>query len=502
MIYYASSISSNIEYEDAIHIETSISEKGLPNFEIFGLITKSIEESRKRILNSFESVGINFPLRNISINLAPAENIKEGTHYDLAIAASILRYTNSLIFDEKIDLFIGELSLDGKVREVPNILYLVLLGKKVGFKRFFIPKGNVFEVSMVPDIKIFSISSLNDLLNLDSLSSENNEEVSPPEEDLPINFSKIIGNSLNKRILSLALAGNHHLLLVGFPGSGKSLLAKSSIELLPNLEISKALNVAKIYSYSGMKRDSKNFFKPPFRSPHNTSSYSSVFGSGGKNIYPGEIALSNHGVLFLDEFPEFNRLVLEGLRVPLEDKKITISRGKSKKTFETDFILISAMNPCKCGYFNHPKIECKCLPVEIKRYQNRISGPILDRIHFQVNHFGIFKNTELDGNYGFNFDDFLKLKSKIEETRNWFCKNLMIKMPQNDPNILSNKVNQIEITDKAIITLNSIQEKYSISNRKYFKILNLAQTIAIFDSKFKIDPEVIFESLSLAGFRN
>ena len=502
MIFNSSSISSNIEFENIIRIETNISEKGLPTFEIFGLVTKSIEESKKRILNSFESIGIPFPLRNISINLAPAEIIKEGSHYDLAIAASILKYTNTLLFDEKADLFLGELSLDGSVREIKNALYLVLIGKKLGFRRFFIPKGSINEVLIIPDIKVFAVSNLRDLLNIDSLVPEKNNEFKLESNIVPSNFSKILGNSLSKRVLALSLAGGHHLLLNGFPGSGKSLLAKSSQELIPNLEIDAAIDVAKIYSFLGIKRSSENFFRPPFRSPHNTSSYSSIFGSAGKSIFPGELALANHGILFLDEFPEFNRLVLEGLRAPLEDKQITISRGRSKKTFDTNFILIATMNPCKCGYFNHQKLSCRCMPSDIKRYQNKISGPISDRIDLQINQDIISSNLSISEQKNYSYEEFLELKNKVFKSFKLLNSYKVKDVDSNFSQLLSNNINLPELSSKSINLIKTIQEKYSLSNRKYFKILNIARTISIFDSKENINPEAIFEALSLSGFKN
>lgn len=501
MIFYGSSISSSLEFENLINVETSISEKGLPSFEIFGLISKTIEESKKRIINSFESIGSSFPLRNISINLSPAELSKEGTHYDLAIAATILQFSHGLKYNSKEVIFIGELSFDGSVRGVSNITYLILTAKNLGFRKFFISHENLIEVSFLTDIELYPLANLKDLLLINEMRPFKKNEESGILTNTESSFYKIIGNQKNKRVLSIALAGKHHLLLSGFPGSGKSLLAKSATDLLPDLEFKQALEVSKLYSYLGLPREKSAFFTPPFRSPHSSSSYSSIFGSVSKNLVPGEVVLANNGVLFLDEFPEFNRLVLEGLRAPLEDKKITLSRSKIKKTLDCDFILIGAMNPCKCGYFNHKKVECKCSPIEIKRYQNRISGPILDRIDINVTHNGdienFHKNKEEQKIY--SFEELKKLKDLIKVTRETL-ENVNVDNSINKFLVNMNNLNIRNFCDDlSVKVIKTLQENYSISNRKLIKILKLSKTISVFEGSFEVKSNHVLEALSLVG---
>lgn len=497
MIYRGSSISANLEVEKIINIETNISDKGLPTFEIYGLINKSIEESKKRIINSFESSGITFPLKNISINLAPAEIPKEGTHFDFAIAVTILKYTNNFKYDESAELFLGELSFEGRVLPVKNLLFLILSAKVLGYKKIFISKESLDEVYGVDDIEIIGIQYLKDLLN--DLNHAKRVPKFPGERPLEeTNFSQIIGNSVNKRRLAICLAGSHHLLIEGFPGSGKSLLAKSASELLPDLSYEQAIDVAKIHSYVGLDRGKQLFYRPPFRSPHNSSSYSSIFGSAGRVLNPGEISLANNGVLLLDELPEFNRLVLEGLRIPLEDKVVTISRSKLKKTLNSDFLLIATMNPCKCGYFNHKKILCNCTSSEIKRYKSRISGPILDRIDvillFDLNTSVNF-NNEQEIN---SFTEFYKLRDRVKNIREYLNNENSTKKRNL---IKDNLFEHFNFNDKSINIVKRMQDNYSISNRKLFKLLKLSKTISLFENRECIYPSDVHEAISLVKIK-
>ena len=501
MIFYGSSLSTNFEVEEKVNIEINISDKGLPVFEIYGLINKSIEESKKRIINSFESCGLTFPLKNIIVNLSPADINKEGTHFDLAIAATLMKYTNVLNYDEKNTIFFGELSLDGSIRTVKNLLYLVLTARSLGFKQIFVPKANLKELINISDIRLVGLSNLKELLNLDNSQILNEVAAFKAAEILPQNFSKILGNSYNKKVISYSLAGNHHLLLSGFPGSGKSLLSKSAAELIPDLSLDKAYEVAKIFSYLGLKRDNTDFIRPPFRSPHSSSSYASIFGGVGRSIVPGEVSIANNGILLLDEFPEFNRLVIEGLRAPLEDRFITISRSKFKKILSTNFILIATMNPCKCGYFNHSKIQCKCSPLEVKRYINKISGPILDRIDIQLQFDGRIGNNSSYEQQNYSYEEFTKLREKILATKI----NLELDFVENANMSIEGYKNKEFVhkktTHNSMKLLSTLQEKYSISNRKYFKILKLSNTISIFNQKEKISEECVLEALTLSEIK-
>lgn len=499
MIIYSSTVSNSIENFTRIGVEINISEKGLPTFDIYGMISKTIEESKKRILNSFESCNINFPLRNISINLAPAEISKEGTHYDFAIAVGILKYTNNLNYDEKRDCFLGELSFNGDLRKLNNAFYLCIIAKELGFSKIYLPFDNLEEISFIDGVEIFGVKNLGDVL-LNSTFKSNFKRVEPTYT--PFNFSKIIGNTVGKRAISISLSGKHHLLLEGFPGTGKSLLAKTSFELCPSLKEKEALSKATLYSYLGNKVMASEMYLAPFRSPHNSSSYSAIFGGNGKFIYPGEVALANKGILFLDEFPEFNRLVIEGLRIPLEEKSIVISRSKVKKTFETDFILLATRNPCKCGYFEHSKIFCKCSPFEIKKYQSRISGPILDRIDINIrlnSKIDLESSSELQN---YSLDEFIKLRNRILETRLQLeNQNIYENESSNSINLVSTNYITKNLCDKSINLVKMLQEKYSLSNRKIIKLINLSKTISVFELKDKITEDHILEAVSLSQFK-
>lgn len=500
MILYSHSVTNQIENLIKIKLEISISDKGIPTFDIYGLVSKTIEESKKRIINTFESLNLSFPLKHISINFAPAEVSKEGTHYDLAIAVGLLRYVSGYEYDQNNDCFLGELSFNGDLRKLNNAFYLCVIAKQLGFNRIYIPYDNLEEVTHLKEVEIIGVKNLGDLL-INSV-YKNNILKTPEKSNTfhPNNFNQVLGNNYGKRVLSLALTGFHHLLLEGFPGAGKSLLAKSSIDLLPLLDENQAIEKATLYSYLGKSIISDEFYRPPFRSPHNSSSYSAIFGSSGKNIVPGEVALANNGILFLDEFPEFNRLVIEGLRSPLEDRKVEISRAKLKKSFPANFIMIATKNPCKCGYFGHNKIFCKCSPIDIKRYQSRISGPILDRLDIQIK---INSNIDINKVSEYNkysLEEFETIRKKISDSKKRLEEIHKLNFQQeNSPEIKSNNFILNFLDDKSKDILSVVQEKYSLSNRKIMKILKLALTISVFENQEKISSENILESLSLSG---
>ncbi len=499
MISKIFSVSESIGYQQPILIETSVSDKGLPVFEIYGLVSKSIEESKKRIITSFESSGIDFPLKNIKVNIAPANISKDGTHFDLTIAYLILESKLTHRIPENSCL-LGELSFDGSISKLDNIFYLCLSAIEQGIKNIFIPFSNTSQVQGLNGVNIFPVKHLTDLLRINLLEKVGNSYT--PENDRGndtrdgLIFRSIRGNEVGKKIIQYSLIGKHHFLLEGFPGVGKSMLVKSMSDIAPNLDRNSALEVAKVLSYTGNIEERFNFYQMPIRSPHQSSSYSAVLGSFGNKIYPGEVALSNHGILFLDEMPEFNRLVLEGLRGPLEDKKISISRLKNKVVFNTDFILACTRNPCRCGYFDHPKIPCNCSPFEVRKYQNRISGPIIDRIdmYFKLMSNQNELNTEKDVFY--SFEEYTNIKKRVrllrQERNNFFQKRAGdTSFKNSDENIL---FSNLSLKSKSLIS--NVKNNYSISNRGLYKILNLALTIAIFNNREEISESDILESLS------
>jgi magnesium chelatase family protein len=502
MIYNSRTISNSLGKEMSILVETNVSDKGIPVFEIFGLISKSIEESKKRIITAFNSCGIEFPLKSISVNLSPAELYKEGTYFDLSIAVTILQYTHKIKVSVE-DIFIGELSFDGSVRGVSNLLFLTLVAKDLGYKKVFIPQDQVDEVKYIKGIDIYGVSSLSDLLNISNLSHIKPGDLADDKAfNVGSTYNQILGNENGKKVLAYCLAGKHNMLLEGFPGAGKSLLAKAAVDLLPKMDTHTLYKVLKIHSYSGINRTGILQSQPPFRSPHSSSSYSAIFGTTGNKIYPGELALADGGVLFLDEFPEFNRSILEGLRSPLEDKLISISRGKLKVVFPCDFILIATQNPCKCGYFNHPKIICRCTPSEISRYKNKISGPILDRIdiHFNFPHNNGVKISDEYNSYPLK--EFNLYRDRVVQVRDYLSNLKNTDRTSFDTNKNMSNINiQSRICNSLSSLLASVQEKYSISNRKVFKLINLSFTISLFNNSEEIKDSHFFEALQLSNIK-
>jgi len=373
-----------------VEVEVDIS-PGLPAFTIVGLPDAAVQEAKERVRPAIRNSGCTFPMKRITVNLAPADLKKEGPAYDLPIAVGILLSSEQLSADTSQMLFLGELSLDGSLRHTHGILPMVALAKEKGLATVFVPAADAREASLVEGVRILPVNSLAELRS--HLSGEATIADYHPESSLEavsevgwsaMDLAYVKGQEHVKRALEVAASGGHNLLMSGPPGSGKTLLARTLPTIIPKMTTAEALEVTKIYSVSGLlPSDTPLITQRPFRSPHYTISHAGLVG-GGRWPRPGEISLSHRGVLFLDEFPEFGHAVLEVLRQPLEDKLVTISRAQGSVTFPANFMMVAAMNPCPCGYYSDPVKECTCTPSMISRYQKRISGPLLDRIDIFV----------------------------------------------------------------------------------------------------------------------
>src|SRR3990167_6105181 len=477
-----------------VDVEVDIPGEGLPSFNLVGLPDKAVEEAKERVRSAIKNTGADFPTSRITVNLAPADLPKAGPAYDLPIALGLLIASGQIAPEVSDSLFFGELSLDGSLRHTNGILPMVYLAREKKFSRVFVPKVNEKEAAVVSGIKVYPVVNLLELIRFFSKTVE----ITPAKKvsltsllksgDAEFDFSEIIGQEQAKRAMEIAAAGGHNIFMKGTPGSGKTMLARAVPGILPTLTEDEALEVTKIYSITGSLSPGQSIVTSrPFRSPHHTTSRIGLIG-GGSNPAPGEVSLAHRGVLFLDEFPEFPRNVLESLRQPMEIGMVTISRAKGSVTYPAQFLLVSASNPCPQGYFGDPKRACKCMPGVIQRYQKRVSGPILDRIDIHVDVPSV-ETQKLVGESKEKSDSSKVIQSRVQKARDIQTKRFKgTNLPAGKAGIKSNSEmstrnvkNYCSLSPECRTMMISAASTMNLTARSYFKVIKIARTIADLD---------------------
>ncbi len=482
-----------------VDIEIDIN-AGLPKVEIIGLPDAAIKESAERVTSAIKNSGYHFPIKRVIVNLAPADTKKEGSLFDLPISIGVLVASEQLFTKKYKDyVILGELSLDGKLRPINGLMAILISAMQDGYTKFIIPAENEAEASFVKGIECYCVHSLKEACEM----LEEEGKIAPvqfrefhsdtSESMMDVDFSEVKGQFAAKRALEVAVAGGHNILMIGPPGAGKSMVAKCVVSIMPDLTFDEAIEITKVHSVAGILDEKKGIVtRRPFRTPHHTTTVPALIG-GGMKARPGEVSLANHGVLFLDEVPEYTRHALETLRQPLEDGVVTVSRVAQTLKYPANFMLIGSMNPCPCGNYGSKKHVCTCTPQAIRRYINKLSGPLLDRIDIQI---------EMDA---IEFDELRSKtegeKSAVVKERVMRARDIQTKRFKDIPIYTNSDMNNrlirtyCEIPAEAENLMETAFKKLSLSARASFRILRVARTIADLEGKNKIETAHVAEAI-------